>query len=208
MVRTSGIRDKLRSDVLKELAKERGLKRSRPGDDGRSTTKNSEDQDNRGGEEDEDELNTLNRLNQERRMKRARESKSTLLQLLPEPKNSSAFGATIKLDKLLKMPERADNVELQQQASSEPSEGGGGQLNEDGMLEVDVNKYLTDQTPSAVKDLTVEKAAPVIVPKGKEKQKNQITYLAQLGKATELERKEQAAQGRANRSAARSKYGW
>lgn len=206
MVRTSGIREKLRSGVLKELAKERGIKRSRA-DQGETEepSANGRRQANDDLEDEDEQHIALSRLNEERRMKRLKESKSSLLSLLPEPKNAAAFGATIRLDKLLKMPERADNVQLQ--ARDEPFAS---DVNEDGMLEVDVNKYLTDPTPSAIKDLTVEKVKPgsLVLPKGKEKQKNQITYLAQLSKATELERKEQAAQGRANRSAARSKYGW
>lgn len=167
----SNIREKLRSTVLKDLAKERTTKRLK-------TTHSDDDE--------TDEPTTS--------------SKNSLLSILPAPKNASPFGPTVKLDKLLKLPER---VECRPENPTEI-------LNEDGIIEVDVNKVVGDVTPSLVKELTIEKATHSVgvIPKGREKQKNQITYLAQLGKATELERKEQAAQSRINKAAARSKYGW
>lgn len=192
MVRTSGIRDKLRSNVLKELARERSTKRPRLED------KNKDDDE----ESDSEELEQIER---ERRMARAKTTNNSLLSILPKPKNSSAFGPTIKLDKLLKLPERAE-VDRAERVSANPAE----KLRDDGMIEVDVSKVVSDVSQTLVKELTVEKikSTPVVVPKGREKQKNQITYLAQLGKATELERKEHAAQSRINKAAARSKYGW
>ena len=206
MVRTSGIREKLRSNVLRELAKERGTKRTKQDDN---------DQEDKLDQNDDSPSNIADdRSSQERKMKRAKEAKSSLLSLLPEPKHSSSFGPTIRLDKLLKMHDRVDNVDLQ--ANQEDSNSN--TINRDGMIEVDVSRVMGDgtlttaaaTTTSAIRDLTIEKTQPgvVVVPRGKEKQKNQITYLAKLGQATELERKEQAAQGRLNKSAARSKYGW
>lgn len=197
MVRSSGIREKIRSSSLKELAKERASKKARIASD----RDQSDDDDN--SDEDQSSL-----LNQERLAARAKCSSNSLLSILPKPKNSSSFGPTVRLDKLLKLPERADN---NSRIANIPEEQDPAQrLGDDGMMEVDVSKVVSDPTPSIVKDLTLERSKPntVILPKGKERQKNQITYLAQLGKATELERKEQAAVGRMNKAAARSKYGW
>lgn len=192
MVKTSGIRERLRSNVLKELAKERQTKRNK------STQIDIEDPDD--SEEEERE-----RLNRERMIAKAKCSNSSLISLLPKPKNSSVFGPTVKLDKLLKMPERAKISTLIDQSKEDRAD----RVGEDGMIEVDVGKMMTDVSQILIRDLTVEKSRnTVIVPKGKEKQKNQITYLAQLGKANELERKEQAALSRINKAAARSKYGW
>lgn len=190
MVRTSGIRDKLRSNVLKELAEERAAKRPRTEPQADS---DSDDEESR-------------KLEQERRLARLRNTKNTLLSILPEPKNSSAFGPTIQLDKLLKLPERVDGASDIQRSGESPVS----QITRDGMIEVDVSKVVGDVTADSIKELTVEKSKPgaIVLPKGKEKQKNQITYLAQLGKARELEQKEQAAQSRINKAAARSKYGW
>lgn len=184
MVRTSGIREKLRSSSLKELARDRAIKRPR-----------IEEQKAESDDEEEEEART-----------KTRSGSNNLLSILPKPKNSSVFGPTVKLEKLLKMPERADESTLNSQIVDSSIE----RLTDDGMIEVDVSKVVGDMDNSYIKNLTVEKSKPnaVIVPKGKEKQKNQITYLAQLGKATELERKEQAAQSRLNKSVARSKYGW
>lgn len=191
MVRSSGIREKLRSNVLKELARERGTKRPRV-----------EEKDIDEDSDDEEQA----RINHERMLAKARCGSNSLLSILPRPKNSSAFGPTVKLNKLLKMPERADGVSTVNVEDEDTAE----RVTEDGMIEVDASKVVNDVSQTYIKDLTVERAKPnaVIVPKGKEKQKNQITYLAQLGKANELERKEQAAQGRMNKAAARSKYGW
>lgn len=199
MVRSSGIREKLRSSSLKELAKERALKKSR------TRTQERDRSDNEDNSDDEDQ----SQLNQERLAARAKCTTNTLLSILPKPKNSSSFGPTVKLDKLLKLPERADDYSSRTAAIPE-EEDPAQRLGDDGVMEVDVSKVVNDVTPTVVKDLTVEKTKPnaVIIPKGKERQKNQITYLAQLGKATELERKEQAALGRMNKAAARSKYGW
>lgn len=191
MVRTSGIREKVRSSALKELARERGTKRARVEE------RRDEDANN---EEDEEELNS------NREQPQPISSSNSLLSILPKPKNSSAFGPTVKLDELLKLPERANETSL----ANEVVENSAQRLAEDGMIEVDVSRVVSDVSTSLVKDLTVEKSKPnaVIVPKGKEKQKNQITYLAQLSKATELEHKEQVSQSRVNKAAARSKYGW
>lgn len=192
-----GIREKFRSNALKELARERGTKRPRK--------KESED-----SSSDDDEEKA--KLNRERMLEQAKSSNNSLLSILPKPKNSSAFGPTVKIGKLLKMPERADQVSHtdhnQKQAAA--LESACTRIDEHGMVEIDVRNVVSDDIgQSYIKELTVEKSkSTVIIPKGKEKQKNQITYLAQLGKATELERKEQAAQGRMNKAAARSKYGW
>lgn len=190
----SSLRDKiLKSSALRELAKERSSKRHKSGNQKEEhVTKESDD------DEESD------RLEQERRLARAKSANDGLLSILPEPKNSSAFGPTIRLDKLLKMPDRA------QQVMTDKSEDAPEKITDDGMVEVDIGKVIGDVTPNLIKDITIERAKPgaVVVPKGREKQKNQITYLAQLGKANELERKEQAAQARMNKAAARSKYGW
>lgn len=190
MVRTSGIREKLRSNVLKDLARERSTKRT-------ISDRDPAEQDAQESEEDVKEPSAIKRC-------RAKSSNSSLLSILPEPKNSSAFGPTVNLNKLLKLPPKA------QETIREPEENKAQTFNEDGMLEVDVGKVVAESNALTIKDLTVEKERPssVILPKGKEKQKNQITYLAQLSKATEIERKEQAAQSRINKAAARSKYGW
>lgn len=197
MVRSSGIREKLRSSSLKELAKERAKKKARLTDRDRSDNSDNSDEDDH-----------LSELNRERLAAKARCSSNSLLSILPRPKNSSAFGPTVRLDKLLKLPDRPDDrsKHVHQPEDLNPAQ----RVGEDGLMEVDVSRVVSDVTPSLVRDLTIEKAKPstVIVPKGKERQKNQITYLAQLGKATELERKDQAAQGRMNKAAARSKYGW
>lgn len=203
MVQTSGIREKLRSNALKELAREKGAKRPRL-EPIKAKGKEQNDSDS----EDEEQ----NNIKQERLMLQARCGKNSLLEILPKPKNSSVFGPTVKLEKLLKLPERADvkATSLHSAASEDIGKRSSLGLSDDGMVEVDVRKVVNDDISRVlIKDLTVEKAKPtVIVPRGKEKQKNQITYLAQLGKATELERKELAAQGRLNKAAARSKYGW
>lgn len=190
MVRSSGIREKLRSRVLDELAKERGIKRLKV-EPTKSRNSDSEDED-------------VVQSQQERRLAK-RSDQSSLLSILPRPKNSSAFGPTVKLDKLLKMPEIEDPLNVAEDPEEQVE-----RITEDGMVEVDVSKVVNDTSISIVRDLTVERSKPdaVIVPKGKEKQKNQITYLAQLGKANELRRKEEAAQSRINKAAARSKYGW
>lgn len=189
MVRTSGIREKLRSNVLKDLARERSLKRTRSGKDQIEAPSGDSDVET----EDHDKS-----------VKKHKSTNSSLLSMLPEPKNSSAFGPTINLSKLLRLPTRAETL------TNETEETDARTVAEDGMVEVDIAKVVAESQPSTLKDLTIEKEKPssVILPKGKEKQKNQITYLAQLSKATEIERKEQAAQGRANKAAARSKYGW
>lgn len=192
MVRTSGIREKLRSNVLKDLARERSAKRTRSDRDPIET------QDGQDKDEDEEEAdNAVKKF-------RAKSSNSSLLSMLPEPKHSNAFGPTIKLDKLLKLPPKASTI------VREPEEDQIQTLTEDGMVEVDIGKVVAESNITSIKDLTVEKERPnpVVLPKGKERAKNQITYLAQLSKATEIERKEQAAQGRMNKAAARSKYGW
>lgn len=201
MVQTSSIRDKLRSNVLKELARERSNKKLKL-DDNKERTNELETHD----EDSDDQEVESTRLDIERRMAKTRHSNSGLLSILPRPKNASSFGPTINLDRLLKLEEQTSEQDSVQVRSESPVS----RLAEDGMMEVDVSKEICDVTPIAVKDLTIEKSKPgvVIVPKGKEKQKNQITYLAQLGKATELEQKQRAAQGRANKAAARSKYGW
>lgn len=194
MIRKSGIREKLRSPSLKKLARERALKKARTERD-------------RSEDEDSDNAEDQSELNEQRLAARAKCSSNSLLSILPKPRNSSAFGPTVRLDKLLKLPERADdNSRVIIQEDQNPTQ----RVGEDGMIEIDVSRVVGDVTPSLIKDLTVEKTKPnaVIIPKGKERQKNQITYLAQLGKATELERKEQAAVGRMNKAAARSKYGW
>lgn len=202
------IRDKLRSNGLKQLAKEKGLKRTR--DD----MEREEQKDNNCDTNQDDDQSRVDI----RYLKEKCKGKASLLSILPKPKNSSLFGPTIKIDKLLQLPERADDahnrvaLRLSEQ-SREDEKMGLNRLNEDGMIEVDVSKVIDGfegTNTAAIKELTIEKAkaSTVIVPKGKEKQKNQITYLAQLGKATELERKDQAAQSRLNKAAARSKYGW
>lgn len=191
MVRTSGIREKVRSNALKELARERGTKRAKF--------------EERRDEEDHDK-DYEEELKLDREQSQSRYSSNSLLSILPKPKNSSAFGPTVKLDELLRMPERANEASL----ADELAENSVQRLSADGMIEVDVSRVVSDVSSSLVKDLTVEKSKPsaVILPKGKEKQKNQMTYIAQLGKATELEHKEQMAQSRINKAAARSKYGW
>lgn len=215
MVRGSGIREKLRSNVLKELARERGKKRSKE-----DTTQTNEDvlstkrRKSSDDEEDDDNFNSkLISDNQKIQSDKITKSTNSLLSILPKPKNCSTFGPTVRIDKLLQVQDRADD---ERNAASINAIG---QINtrdtiqrvgEDGMIEVDVSKVVVDIDVNMIKELTVEKTNPanVIVPRGKEKQKNQITYLAQLSKATELERKEQAAQSRVNKAAARSKYGW
>lgn len=186
MVRTSNIREKLRSNALKELARERGNKRARF--------------------EEKDEHDDIEELKPDRERTKPTHTSNSLLSILPKPKNSSAFGPTVKLDQLLKLPERANEAMFAAEDSGELPE----RVAEDGLVEVDLSRVISDVSSSLVRDLTVEKAKPigVVVPRGKEKQKNQITYLAQLGKASELEHKEQVSQGRMNKAAARSKYGW
>lgn len=192
MVRGTGIREKFRSKVLEDLARERKLKKPR------LEKPALDDADS----EDEDEAPD----DQERKLAEARAGSSSLLSILPKPKNSSLFGPTVKLDKLLKLPERADDAAMMNKDREDDAVE---RLTDDGMLEVDVSKVVAEANLNMVKDLTIEKSKPaVIIPKGKERQKNQITYLAQLGKANELERKEQAVLGKQNKAAARSKYGW
>jgi len=202
MVRTSGIRDKLRSDVLKDLAKERASKKFKSDD---SKAKSINGTDNEGDNDSDSEAN-LTRLDIDRKIEESRDSRRTnsLLSLLPKPKNSSSFGPTVRLEKLLA---ESNHIEDDQPTiDREPIARPG----PDGMIEVDVSKEVCDTVPDVVKDLTVERPKPgaIVLPKGKERQKNQITYLAQLGKATELEQKEKASQSRMNKAAARSKYGW
>lgn len=197
MVRTSGIREKLRSGVLKELARERHIKKTKPdrtNDLVRKDETDSEDEE----QTKDDQSNSKAKL---------KSTNSGLLHLLPKPKNSSSFGANIRLDKLLKLPDRADDA---QSSVNTETDNAVKELPEDGMIEVDVSKVVNDSNLSYVKELTIEKSSSnnIVVPRGKEKQKNQITYLAQLGKANELKRKEDAALGRMNKAAARSKYGW
>jgi len=157
------VRQRYRSNVLKELARERALKRSRAELD---------------EEEEEGEMND------EHEVKSNRSQGDSLLSILPRPK--STVEPTVRLESLLKMPERAEASQLGSSSS--------------GMTEANLTSR------------TLRSASPPrsvhLKSRGKEKQKNQITYLAELGKATELERKEQAAQGRLNKAAARSKYGW
>lgn len=159
-----------------------------------------------------------------------------LLSMLPPPKNASTFGPSIKLDKLLKFNHQATTTttDSNEDSSSAPlssrpkdpitllghrvedNESSAIRMGLDGILEVDLSKDVGEARPSSLKELTIERAWPgttaaatIVSAKGsKEKQKNQIGYLAQLSKATELEQKERAAQSRANKAAARSKYGW
>lgn len=173
----------VRTSGIREKFKSKALKDLARGVKRQKTDEDSEE------EEDED-------LKSEIKQPKLKSESNSLLSILPKPKHSS-FGPTVKLGELLKLPERPKEASQ----NSVPVE----RLTDDGMIEVDVGKVVDG---TFVKDLTVEKSKPVTLPKGKEKQKNQITYLAQLSKATELERKEQAAQSRVNKAAARSKYGW
>lgn len=205
MIRQSGIRDKLRSNSLKELAKERAPKRAK------LESKLEIDDNKYSDDEQSDSEERLHKIG--RRADAAstsRQSKNSLLSMLPKPKKSNAFGPTVRLDKLLKMPERADIQTIKGFTEQEANEDATVTSGEDGIFQVNLSKVLCDTAPSAIKDLTIERSESnkIVVPKGKEKQKNQITYLAQLGKANELERKEQAALGRMNKAAARSRYGW
>lgn len=163
---SSGIREKFRSDILRKLSLDRTKKR-------------------RIDDEDDDRDEDI-KLNPEKKL-----AQCDLLSILPKPQNST-FGPTVKLDKILKMPEtlptsKADRVP---------------DTNE--LVEIDIGKLISEDRPVETK--VAEKVKISVAPK--EKQKNQITYLAQLGKATEIERKDQAAQSRFNKSAARAKYGW
>lgn len=200
MVRTSGIREKLRSNVLQSLARERAAKRLKTDDNLRPSRLKGEPESASSDDEDDTLSNAPSDL-------RETSATNSLVSILPRPKNASAFGPTIRLDQILKMPERAEDA-----IRNDDDDGNNTAMTigDDGMVEVDIGKVVQDVSHNAIKDLTIEKATTksVMVPKGKEKQKNQITYLAQLGKATELERKEQAAQNRQNKAAARAKYGW
>lgn len=134
--------------------------------------------------EDEDD----NRLNPEKKLA----ANCDLLSILPKPQNSS-FGPTIKLEKLLKTP-KALPTSKAERTQSDSTE----------LLEVDIGKLVSEDR---IIDSGIGEK-PKIVVDPKQKQKNQITYLAQLGKATEIERKDQQAQSRFNKTAARAKYGW
>lgn len=213
MVRSSGIREKLRSNVLDELARERGTKRSK-GDKKESSEVKKRKGDSDQDDSSEDYDNDL-AISKQLDTTITKSESNSLLSILPKPKKSSAFGPTIRIDKLLQMPERADDAQnaasIMSSSKKEVEANLASRLTDDGMIEVNVNKIVGELNTDKIKELTVEKTSTsshVIVPRGKEKQKNQITYLAQLGKATELERKEQAAQSRVNKAAARSKYGW
>lgn len=178
---TSEIRKRFRSKALKQLIRERTPKRLR---------KEADDEIESDQESDQESQQTLvdNKRN------------SSLLSILPKPKNSNAFGPTVNIERLLKNSQQSDNVSNTVDTFDETSP------DQDGVVEFDVSRIMTD--PVIKPNLAVEQQSKVVVPKGKEKQKNQITYLAQLSKATELERKEQAALGRFNKRAARAKYGW
>lgn len=179
MVRTSGIRKKFRSSALNKFLRDK------------SKSSISHDVELDSDNEDDGQELEIN----------VKSSKS-LLSILPKPKNGNAFGPSVNMKELLKMPERAKQFnQLDHEEESVQVEG------DDGIVEFDVRKILTDPLPSS-NPAHDEPATKVIIPKGKEKQKNQITYLAQLSKATEMERKEQAAQGKFNKAAARAKYGW
>lgn len=125
--------------------------------------------------------------------------KNRLVSLLPKPKNQSAFGPTIKLEDVLKLHKPIDMKELILDKSKVTTST----CPESDVLEVDMKKIINSDTSYT----THEELRPNL-PKGKEKQKNQITYLAKLSQANELELKEKAAESRANKFAARSKYGW
>lgn len=156
---------------MKKLALEKNKKRRIDGDD-----------------DDHDDHADDVKLNPEKKL-----AQCDLLSILPKPQHST-FGPTIKLDKILKMPEILPTTKSER--ISDTSE----------VLEVDVSKLVSEDR--LIEKTVVEKPTGKISVAPKEKQKNQITYLAQLGKATELERKDQAAQSRFNKSAARAKYGW
>lgn len=179
MVRTSGIRKKFRSNALNKFLQEKS----------KGPTGHKDEYDTESEDDTQDvEINV--------------KTAQSLLSILPKPKNSDALGPTINIKDLLRLPAQAKQYD--QSVHDEESVQVEG---DDGIVEFDVRKILTDpilSSNTSVEDST----AKVIVPKGKEKQKNQITYLAQLSKATELERKEQAAQGKFNKAAARAKYGW
>lgn len=134
--------------------------------------------------EDEDD----NRLNPEKKLA----ENCDLISILPKPQNS-LFGPTVKLDKLLKTPKALPTSKAERTQS-----------NSTDLLEVDIGELIKEDR--VIDTGFVEESKIVVDPK--EKQKNQITYLAQLGKATEIERKDQLAQSRFNKSAARAKYGW
>lgn len=141
-------------------------------------------------DDDDDDIDNDTKLNPEKKI-----ANGDLLSILPKPQNSS-FGPTIKLDKILKAPQLLPTSKAESVSDTD------GVV--DDVVDVDVSKFIREDI--IVEKPVVEKSKIVVAPK--EKQKNQITYLAQLGKATELERKDQAAQSRFNKSAARAKYGW
>lgn len=181
MVRTSGIREKFRSKALQKLKNERGTKRSR-----NEVKEESESDDDTG----QDRRSTQSKTN------------NSLLSILPKPKNSNAFGPTVNLEKLLTSnrnltprEEQRDKEEIEELVADE-----------DEAVEFDVSKVISDNNIKT--NFTIEEHCGVFVPKGKEKSKNQITYIAALGKASELERKEKDAQSKFNKAAARAKYGW
>lgn len=183
MVRTSGIREKFRSNALNQLKQERGMKRSRQ--------KLNEEVDSDSEEEDHHQRQSKQKCS------------NSLISMLPKPKNGNAFGPTVRLENLLKMPERAKGFMLNDEENETVQKE-----DDNGVVEFNVNKILREPVISSIKDSLQQETSKVVVPKGKEKQKNQITYLAQLSKATEAERKDQAAQGKFNKAAARAKYGW
>ena len=185
MVKTSGIREKHRSNILKNLAKR--LKTD-PGEKDAAE------------EEEEDHEDLVRRSS-----KAKSSSSSNLLSMLPAPKNACPLGPTVRLDKLLEeLVDKSAGREEDQEGAKKP------EPNESGIIEVNMSKELDQMAQNAVRDFTLEtggyRAGPK--PERKEKQKNQITYLARLGKETEVEQKEKAALSRANKAAARSKYGW
>lgn len=169
------VRAKIRSKALQQLSCSRGKKKATP----KVVEVNKDDSEyvSRFSSNEEDDP-------------RKAQSSNSLVAILPRPKNSSAHGPSIMIEKFLKMPKLIDMKDMKEQEVAQ----------------------LTSEDFNPVKNLTLEtsgsRANNVVVPKGMAKQKNQITYLAQLSKATELEQKEKASLSRINKSAARAKYGW
>jgi hypothetical protein len=181
MVGTSSFRAKYRSKALKQLALERASKKD-------PVVENN----------DEDESDDS--LDRDRPVKKSRNHDS-LLSILPEPTNSKYSPGFDLLSELIAEQKEDHNDDLKDEDKDR-----GIEVPTD-MIEVNVND-LVNKEPIEPHIKNSQRTDPIKMPKSKEKEKNQITHLAKLAKAAEFVIQERASQGRANKAAARSKYGW
>lgn len=182
MDRTTKRSPKYRSKALQQLARRRSEKKGvevEIKDDG----------------SDSDDSLKLGRSN-----KRSRIDGDGLLTYLPEPVHSRSAPAFDLFAELM-------NDDKSDQTNSDEDDTGTQEMSSaTDMIEVDASKLIAEGVPEPV--VATKSITAIKMPKSKEKEKNQITHLARLAEAAQSLVQDKALQGRVNRAAARSKYGW